>query len=325
MASKGKLVKGGSSGALPRVDSSAPTCMIAPEDYEHLYAAGKGKEKAVKVVKEVKGQSDSLAAAGASDAPTALIAPQDYAHIFCAEPTIKKKLPPKKAESRMPSVLIDAKQNAKSNVGKAEAKAKGKPNASSGGRGHGSSHSSTKPTASKAASSSSHKETSSKHEKDEGDEEGSGFMEFAPNGDLASDNILLDENWNAKVTDFGFAVESVNEEGYTILRKTFCGTTPYYDPQLALKKPYDPFKADVFASGVVLYAMLHNKFPFHFSDTKSMAKEQNDIEYKTSKLDKRLSKEVKNLILQLFEPEESNRPTFEQVLQHNWILKHKKD
>ena len=42
-------------------------------DYEHLYAAGKGKEKAVKVVKEVKGQSDSLAAAGASDAPTALI------------------------------------------------------------------------------------------------------------------------------------------------------------------------------------------------------------------------------------------------------------
>lgn len=99
MASKGKLVnKGGSSRALPRVDSSAPTAMIAPEglllerfiyfnihfytilDYEHLYAAGKGKEKVVKVVKEVKGQSDSLSAAGASDAPTALIG---KAVIFC--------------------------------------------------------------------------------------------------------------------------------------------------------------------------------------------------------------------------------------------------
>lgn len=43
------------------------------------------------------------------------------------------------------------------------------------------------------------------------------------------------------------------------------------------------------------------------------------------RLDRRLSKDVKNLILKLFEPEEFNRPTFEQVLQHSWILKYKKE
>ena len=42
--------------------------------------------------------------------------------------------------------------------------------------------------------------------------------------DIKIDNILLNENWVAKLTDFGFAVEAVDSEGNTMHSKTYCGT-----------------------------------------------------------------------------------------------------
>ena len=122
---------------------------------------------------------------------------------------------------------------------------------------------------------------------------------FTAHRDIKIDNILLTEtsknnnnnnnnntitiisDWIAKLTDFGFATDqTVDTEGYPILSRTYCGTVPYYSPQIVTKKPYSPFKADVWAHGVVLYAMTHNRFPFHFKDTKLMVKEQNDINYR---------------------------------------------
>jgi len=43
------------------------------------------------------------------------------------------------------------------------------------------------------------------------------------------------------------------------MSQTFCGTVPYYSPQLVAKRPYNAFKADVWAMSVVLYAMLNNR------------------------------------------------------------------
>lgn len=53
--------------------------------------------------------------------------------------------------------------------------------------------------------------------------------------DIKLDNILLDGNNVPKFTDFGFAREiKTDENGKLELCQTFCGTEPYYSPQVNL-------------------------------------------------------------------------------------------
>ena len=141
--------------------------------------------------------------------------------------------------------------------------------------------------------------------------------------DIKLDNILLNEENVAKLTDFGFAKESYNEETKeVILSETFCGTEPYYSPQIVQKKKYDPFMADCWAMGVVLFAMINNKFPFHFGKKigpKGMIKEMLDPNHLINRYVKVFSKHVRNLIERLLDPEEKTRIPMEQVLRHKWI------
>ena len=141
--------------------------------------------------------------------------------------------------------------------------------------------------------------------------------------DIKIDNIMLttrDNGLVAKLTDFGFARKCWNEaSAQPELSKTFCGTEPYYSPQIVAKKPYIPFAADVWAMGVVLFAMLNNKFPFHFGDTKKMYKEQNDIEYIKTRFIKEFSTDLRDLQLKMWRVNEKERITMEQVLKHEWI------
>lgn len=85
--------------------------------------------------------------------------------------------------------------------------------------------------------------------------------------DSQVENVLLDANNNAKLSDFGFSREMV-VNGEVQFSSTYCGTEPYYSPELVRKRDarkselqYDAFKADTYAMGVMLFAMLNNKFP----------------------------------------------------------------
>lgn len=73
--------KGGKGGtSIARVDSAAPTALVAPADYVHMYKAGGVKVVAGGGTKNKgagKGGGDALTAVS-SEAPTALIAPNDY-------------------------------------------------------------------------------------------------------------------------------------------------------------------------------------------------------------------------------------------------------
>ena len=42
----------------------------------------------------------------------------------------------------------------------------------------------------------------------------------------------------------------------------FCGTPAYMSPELINKEEYDGYASDVWACGVVLYAMINGQFPF---------------------------------------------------------------
>lgn len=141
--------------------------------------------------------------------------------------------------------------------------------------------------------------------------------------DIKLDNILLNDSYEAKLTDFGFAnlITDENMEIADMVSETYCGTLPYYSPQLVTKKPYNPFKADVWAMGLVLYAMLCNRFPFHFQDLKKLYKEQTDHpNFIRTRFLSFNSASVRNLLEMMLNPNEKCRPMMAEVLAHRWVV-----
>jgi serine/threonine protein kinase len=78
--------------------------------------------------------------------------------------------------------------------------------------------------------------------------------------DVKPQNILIDPEGGAKITDFGIA-RSLTEEGLTMAGRVL-GTTDYVSPEQALGEAVTP-QSDLYSLGVVLYEMLTGDVPFH--------------------------------------------------------------
>src|SRR5215211_1199587 len=86
--------------------------------------------------------------------------------------------------------------------------------------------------------------------------------------DIKPQNVLVDEEGSAKVTDFGIA-RSLDEEGLTADGRVL-GTTDYVSPEQALGHDVDG-QSDIYSLGVVLYEMLTGDVPFHGENQVSVA------------------------------------------------------
>jgi serine/threonine-protein kinase len=78
--------------------------------------------------------------------------------------------------------------------------------------------------------------------------------------DIKPQNVLIDAEGSAKVTDFGIA-RSLQEEGLTADGRVL-GTTDYVSPEQALGQDVNG-QSDIYSLGVVLYEMLTGDVPFH--------------------------------------------------------------
>jgi eukaryotic-like serine/threonine-protein kinase len=78
--------------------------------------------------------------------------------------------------------------------------------------------------------------------------------------DVKPQNVLLNEDGHAKMTDFGIA-RSVDVDGVTITG-TVLGTSEYIAPEQARGQRVDAL-TDVYSLGVVLYELLAGGVPFH--------------------------------------------------------------
>lgn len=77
--------------------------------------------------------------------------------------------------------------------------------------------------------------------------------------DVKPQNVLVDEEGSAKVTDFGIA-RTLDQEGLTADGRVL-GTTDYVSPEQALGQPVTG-QSDVYSLGVVLFEMLTGDVPF---------------------------------------------------------------
>ena len=83
--------------------------------------------------------------------------------------------------------------------------------------------------------------------------------------DLKLENILLDENYDIKIADFGFACPIQGESGMGFSNR-FVGTMQYMAPELQAGRTYQAQVADWYSFGVMLFMMYSGSAPFVKAD-----------------------------------------------------------
>src|SRR6201995_5148001 len=99
--------------------------------------------------------------------------------------------------------------------------------------------------------------------------------------DVKPQNVLIDQEGSAKVTDFGIA-RTLEEEGLTADGRVL-GTTDYVSPEQALGQQVTG-QSDLYSVGVVLYEMLTGDVPFRGDNQVAVAmkhvrEEMPDLQY----------------------------------------------
>ncbi|XP_072984863.1 CBL-interacting protein kinase 5-like [Typha latifolia] len=135
--------------------------------------------------------------------------------------------------------------------------------------------------------------------------------------DLKPENLLLDENGNLKVSDFGLSAlrESQRQDG---LLHTTCGTPAYVAPEVINKKGYDGAKSDIWSCGVILFVLLAGFLPFHDSNLMEMYKKIGKGEFKCPHW---FSSEVRRLITRVLDPNPTSRITTGKLVESPWFKK----
>ena len=73
--------------------------------------------------------------------------------------------------------------------------------------------------------------------------------------DIKPENILINKKFKPLLADFG------TSNSFNLIRSTFCGTYEYMAPEVYLGLPQN-YKIDIWASGILLFEMLHGYTPF---------------------------------------------------------------
>ncbi|GJW97338.1 kinase RLK-Pelle-CrRLK1L-1 family protein [Tanacetum coccineum] len=95
--------------------------------------------------------------------------------------------------------------------------------------------------------------------------------------DIKSSNILLDENWRAKISDFGLSKVGPANVQHTFLISQACGTIGHIDPEY-LDTGVLTKESDVYSFGVVLFEVLCGR-PAHVMDERQYLNTLAQIHY----------------------------------------------
>ena len=131
--------------------------------------------------------------------------------------------------------------------------------------------------------------------------------------DIKFDNILVSEQNEIKIIDFGFAVKRANN---TERISNFCGTPNFMAPEIIKRVAYDPSKADVWALGVLLYKLVMDRYPFASNSDQELNLLILKGEFFVSKS---VPEEIRRLIGGMLDSNEKTRFALDEVVNSGWL------
>ena len=129
--------------------------------------------------------------------------------------------------------------------------------------------------------------------------------------DIKPENLLLNEGGRILLADYGWS--NFNMEGD--VRKTFCGTPEYIAPEMLMKKGHDT-RVDIWSIGILMFELLSGYSPF-------VAKTNQELYQNIRRLKIQWPKDMpplaKNLISKILKLNPLDRPSFDEILNHQWF------
>lgn len=127
--------------------------------------------------------------------------------------------------------------------------------------------------------------------------------------DIKPANILVDENHNCYLADFGIST-FINQQG-RLTTQSFIGTAIYASPEQSRGEKLT-FSSDIYSLGMVAFQMLTGELPFDFSKDRSAG----DIHYqhihispqKARQINPSLSREMESALADSLEKQPQKRP-----------------
>jgi len=129
--------------------------------------------------------------------------------------------------------------------------------------------------------------------------------------DLKPENLLLDDQNNIKIVDFGLS--NMYNDGETL--KTACGSPCYAAPEMIAGKRYHGLNSDIWSTGIILYAMTCGYLPFEDPNTSKLYKKILSCDYLIPPF---ISKSNKDLIRKILNTEPTKRYTVKDIRAHEW-------
>jgi serine/threonine protein kinase len=146
--------------------------------------------------------------------------------------------------------------------------------------------------------------------------------------DIKPENILIDDDYNVVLVDFGFAelIDADSPIGMA-MSTTYCGSIAYMAPQMFIDPVrYDGRQADVWSAGCVLFSMVTGNNPFVKASRGDWwfnqllnGRRARFWEYHNQHSLRPLSAELIDFIDRILVIDETERATIEELQSHPWM------
>ncbi|KAH7886390.1 kinase-like domain-containing protein [Phlebopus sp. FC_14] len=127
--------------------------------------------------------------------------------------------------------------------------------------------------------------------------------------DLKPENVLLDDDLNVKIADFGLSNEIKDGD----FLKTSCGSPNYAAPEVIRGGLYTGPEIDVWSCGVILYVMLCGRLPFEDEDVQTLFTKISQGSYHMPSY---LGADARGLINSMLAVDPVKRITIPEITQH---------
>jgi serine/threonine protein kinase len=143
--------------------------------------------------------------------------------------------------------------------------------------------------------------------------------------DLKPENLLLDENFNLKVADFGFSKVLCGSDGTGRLR-TECGSHSYMAPEIFRKtSEYYGVQVDTFSAAVILFIFMVGTIPFNEANPsvllyKLICSNRHTKFWKhwIEKTGMSFSPDLQSLLNSMFCYDPTHRPSISEIITSSW-------